>query len=62
MQPTYRVKAKLVGTVMFSSEMVRDEADQYPTFMLFTPALTDITCWPRRILPDVRTDAGSREP
>jgi hypothetical protein len=39
--PAYRVTAKLVGTVMFSSQVVRDEADQYPTFVLFTPALTN---------------------
>ena len=40
-QPTFRVTAKLVGIVMFASQVVRDEADKYPTFMLFTPAFTD---------------------
>ena len=39
-QPKFRVSAKLVGLVVFNNEVVRDEADQYPTFILFTPAFT----------------------
>ncbi len=39
--PTIRVEAKLVGLVEFSDGVVQDEVDRYPTFALFTPALTD---------------------
>lgn len=30
----------LVGIVVFNNEVVLDEVDRYPTFMLFTPKLT----------------------
>ena len=39
--PTVRVDATLVGIVQFSDSIVQDQVDQYPTFALFTPALTD---------------------
>ena len=39
--PAIRVDAKLVGLVEFSDGVVQDEVDRYPTFALFTPALTD---------------------
>ena len=32
--------AKLVGLVEFSDGVVQDEVDRFPTFALFTPALT----------------------
>jgi hypothetical protein len=38
--PTVRVEAKLVGLVQFSTSVVQDQVDRYPTFALFTPALS----------------------
>ena len=31
---------RLTGTVVFNNEVVLDEVDRFPTFLLFTPALT----------------------
>jgi hypothetical protein len=39
-KPTLRLTMHLVGTVVFNDEVVLDEVDRYPTFMLFTPKLT----------------------
>jgi hypothetical protein len=39
-KPTLRVDMKLVGTVVFNNEVVLDDVDRYPTFLLFTPAAT----------------------
>jgi len=39
--PGVRFVAKLVGIVTFPGAVVHDEVDQYPTFALFTPALTN---------------------
>jgi hypothetical protein len=39
-QPTFRISGRLVGIVVFNSQVVRDEVDQYPTLMLYTPAFT----------------------
>ncbi|MGB9112374.1 MAG: FtsX-like permease family protein [Acidimicrobiales bacterium] len=39
-KPTLRLDMKLVGTVVFNNEVVLDDVDRYPTFSLFTPALT----------------------
>jgi hypothetical protein len=38
--PAKRVSAKLVGLVVFASEVVHDEVDRFPTYVLMTPALT----------------------
>jgi hypothetical protein len=38
--PQYKVDAKVVGIVAFSGTVANDEVDQYPTFVLFTPAFT----------------------
>ena len=38
--PMIRVDAKLVGVVEFSNSVVQDQVDRFPTFALFTPALT----------------------
>jgi FtsX-like permease family len=40
-QPTLRFSAKLVGLVVFPSQVVNDDVDRYPTFVLLTPALTE---------------------
>jgi hypothetical protein len=39
-QPVLRIAAKLVGTVVFSNQVARDDVDRFPTYALFTPALT----------------------
>jgi hypothetical protein len=39
-KPYFRVSAKLVGTVVFASEILSDDVDRSPTYVLFTPALT----------------------
>jgi hypothetical protein len=39
-KPHLRLDMKLVGTVVFNNEVVLDEVDRYPTYALFTPALT----------------------
>jgi hypothetical protein len=39
-KPTIPVDAKLVGLVEFSDGVVQDEVDRFPTYALFTPALT----------------------
>lgn len=39
--PALRLNEHLVGIVQFSDSVVQDEVDRYPTFDLFTPALTD---------------------
>ena len=35
-----RFSAKLVGLVEFSSQVVDDDVDRFPTYVLMTPALT----------------------
>jgi hypothetical protein len=39
-KPTLRLTMHLVGIVVFNNEVVLDEVDRNPTFMLFTPKLT----------------------
>jgi hypothetical protein len=39
-KPRLTVHAQVVGFVVFNSEVVHDDIDRYPTFMLYTPALT----------------------
>jgi len=38
--PRLTVNARVVGLVVSNSEVVHDDIDRYPTFMLYTPALT----------------------
>jgi hypothetical protein len=39
-EPSMRFSAKLVGLVVFSSQIVDDDVDRFPTSVLMTPALT----------------------
>jgi len=39
-RPYFRVSARLTGLVVFQSQIVRDDVDRYPTYVLFTPALS----------------------
>jgi hypothetical protein len=62
-QPVYRVTGRLVGIVMFASQVVRDEADKFPTFMLFTPAFTNRVLANASYFPTyaLSLDDGSRD-
>jgi hypothetical protein len=37
--PAYRIDVTLVGLVALSSEIVEDDIDRFPTFIVFTPAM-----------------------
>jgi hypothetical protein len=39
-EPQIRLNMKLVGTIVLNNEVVLDDVDRYPTFLLFTPAAT----------------------
>ena len=39
-EPIFRIDVKLVGIVVFNNQVVQDDVDRVPTYMLFTPALT----------------------
>jgi hypothetical protein len=39
-RPTEAMTMHLVGTVVLNNEVVLDEVDRYPAFLIFTPALT----------------------
>ena len=39
-KPRRRLQMRLVGTVVFNNQVVLDEVDRFPAFVLFTPALT----------------------
>ena len=51
-KPWMRFSAKLVGLVEFSSQVVNDDVDRFPTDVLMTPALTEKLTRPE--LPDLR--------
>jgi MacB-like periplasmic core domain len=38
-KPRITVNARVVGLVVFNDQVVHDDIDQYPTYMLYTPAL-----------------------
>jgi hypothetical protein len=40
MRPVLRIPETLVGIIVFNNEVVHDVADEYPTFIEFTPGLT----------------------
>ena len=40
-KPAARVSVKLVGLVVFASQVVDDDVDRFPADVLFTPALTE---------------------
>jgi hypothetical protein len=39
-KPSLRFSATLVGLIVFSSQVVNDDVDRFPTYVLMTPALT----------------------
>ena len=39
-QPQFQMNMKLVGIVVLNNSVVQDDVDRFPTFALFTPALT----------------------
>jgi hypothetical protein len=38
--PYARIDVKLVGIVVFNASLIQDDVNRYPTYVLFTPALT----------------------
>ena len=40
-RPATRFSARLVGLVVFPNQVVNDDVDRFPTYVLMTPALTD---------------------
>jgi hypothetical protein len=40
-KPAFRARVTLVGLVVFSGQVVNDDVDRFPTYILFTPALTE---------------------
>jgi len=45
-KPRRVIEMKLVGTVVLNDQVVLDEVDRYPTFMIFTPALSTLYTGP----------------
>jgi putative ABC transport system permease protein len=41
-RPRLRLEMHLVGTAVFNNEVVLDDVDRYPTYALFTPAVTHL--------------------
>jgi hypothetical protein len=60
-KPTLRLTMHLVGTVVFNDEVVLDEVDRYPTFLLFTPKLTRQFCRNRHGLRRLRPAIATRQ-
>ncbi len=59
--PTIRFNAKLVGLATLSSEIVEDDIDRVPTFIIMTPALAREVIWRTRgRASSVRRRSGSR--
>ena len=60
-KPRRRLEMRLVGTVVFSNEVVLDQVDRFPAFVLFTPALTrPITSGARYAQYGLRLKDGAR--
>ena len=45
-KPYSRVDVRVVGLVVLNSQVVQDDIDRYPTFVLFTPALAHVLLSP----------------
>jgi hypothetical protein len=65
--PTIRFDAKLVGLASLSSEIVEDDIDRIPTFIILTPALTrEVLARPKEQFSSaetfgIQTDDGSHD-
>ena len=56
-----RLNMRLAGTVVFNNEVVVDEVDRFPAFLLFTPALTrPLSMGPGYRLYGLRLSDGAR--
>ena len=52
---------RLVGIVVFNDELVLDDVDRYPAYVLFTPALTPpFSTGPQGVVYGLRLSAGAR--
>jgi hypothetical protein len=47
-RPHRRLDMRLTGTVVFNNEVVVDQVDRFPAFLLFTRRLRDRSAWERR--------------
>lgn len=61
--PVRTVDVKLVGIVVFPNEVVRDDVDRFPTYVLYTPALTRqiLGCCASGLLQGLQLDRGSHD-
>jgi hypothetical protein len=60
-KPHRRLNMRLAGTVVFNNEVVVDEVDRFPAFLLFTPALTRlVSTGPGYRLYGLRLSDGAR--
>jgi hypothetical protein len=61
--PVRTVEVKLVGIVVFPNAVVQDDVDHFPTYVLFTPALTRqvLGCCASGLLQGLQLDRGGRD-
>ena len=63
--PILRIDVKLVGIVVFNSQVVQDDVDRFPTYMLLTPALTRSASrtlgFPGSLINALQLDHGARD-
>ena len=64
-QPRLRINVKLVGIVVFNDHVVQDDIDRFPTYILFTPALTRSAARalgsPGSLINALQLDHGARD-
>jgi hypothetical protein len=60
-KPRLRLRMRLTGIVTFSNEVVLDDVDRYPSYVLFTPALTrPFSTGPEEIYYGLKLTDGAR--
>ena len=61
--PVRTFEVKLVGIVVFPNAVVQDDVDRFPTYALYTPALTRLVlrCCATGLLQGLQLDRGSRD-
>jgi hypothetical protein len=60
-KPLRRLGMRLTGIVMFNNEVVLDDVDRYPSFVLFTPALTrPFSTGPENVYYGLKLKDGAR--
>jgi hypothetical protein len=60
-KPLVRLEMRLTGIVVFNNEVVLDDVDRYPSFVLFTPALTrPFSTGPESVYYGLKLTGGAR--